>query len=480
MFIRLGSLLNSVNERIYSYLLIVTLSVFVYSCAHQLPPPGGEDDTTPPKIINISPEPNSINFRGNNIEIEFDEYVDRRSFEESIFISPKPKGEVSFSWSGTEVEIEFDDDLDRNKTFMFIINKGLRDVRGGNYITEPIVFAISTGSNIDKGKVSGKVYTDNFDDIVILAYILTSKNENELNPEEKLADYIIQVNATGSYAFENLPSKRFRLFALRDSDRNFLYDKGFDEIAVLSQDLFVSDTLIVSNADFLMQDFEIDIRSREFINTFEKDTLDFIYSSVKSNEKKIPVNARLYFYFKNNDLSRLEIADNIEIMDTTSNKIYKPVYNWLSDSLLEIFFVEEIENSSVIRLSMDLRNTKREYYYDLILKIAGEKEYGKVSGKVIDREDVKVPIYVILFNKNNLLVNYSMSLKQDSVFVFEKVLEGKYTLFSFADDNDDGVFFQGDYFPFKPCDRFIVYPGINVRGGWSVDNIFISYSVRPH
>jgi len=465
-----------ITQQFYPYLILISLSISLYYCAHQLPPPGGEDDTTPPKIVSIFPEPNSINFRGNTIEIEFDEYIDRRSFEESIFISPKPKGEVSFSWSGTEVEIEFDDNLDRNKTYMFIIGKGLKDVRGGNCITEPIVFAISTGSNIDKGKVSGKVYTDNYDDIVILAYIVTSKNENELNPEEKLADYIIQVNTTGNYAFSNLPQRKFRLFALRDSDRNFLYDKGFDEIAVLSQDLFVSDTLIVNNADFLMQDFEIDIKSREFINILEKDTLDFIFSSVKNNEKKIPVDARLYFYFKNNDLSRLEIADNIEIIDTTSNKIYKPVYNWLSDSLLEIFSVEDFENSAVLKLSVDLRNTKREYYYELIFKIAGEKEYGKVSGKVIDREDIEVPIYIMLFKKDDLLINYSMDLKQDSVFVFEKVLEGDYTLLSFVDDNDDGVFFKGDYFPFKPCYRFIVYPGINLRGGWSVDNIFISYS----
>ena len=407
------------EEIVYNYAYIFLLLTFILcSCANQLPPPGGEDDITPPKVISITPKPNTINFKGRSIVIEFDEYVDRRSFEESIFISPKPKGEMSFDWSGTEVEIEFDEQLDIGKTYTFVINKDLKDARGGNSITEPIKFAVSTGSIIDKGEISGKVYTDNIDKVVILAFILTSDNENEIDPSKKVADYIIQVNSTGDYVFENLPSKKFRMFALKDYDRNLLYDKGFDEIAVLSQDLFVNDTIKINNADFLMEDLKPDFTSNEFLNQLVKDSIDFIYSSVKNNEKKIPVDNRFYFYFKNNDLSKLDLVNSIQLIDTASLKSYRPVFNWYSDSLLEIFPIDKFKYSSVIKLIIDLQNTKRKYLYELLFKVAGEKEYGEVSGKVVDRDTLNAPIYIELFNKDNPLVNYSRNIENDSVICF--------------------------------------------------------------
>ena len=464
------------KEIVYNHADLFLLLTFIFcSCANQLPPPGGEDDITPPKVVSITPKPNTINFKGRSIVIEFNEYVDRRSLEESIFISPKPQGEVSYNWSGTEVEIEFDKQLDVGKTYTFVINKDLKDSRGGNSITEPIKFAVSTGSSIDKGEVSGKVYTDNIDKVVILAYILTSDNENEIDPSKKVADYIIQVNSTGDYTFENLPSKKFRLFALKDYDRNLLYDKGFDEIAVLSQDLLVNDTLKIKNADFLLEELKPDITGNEFLNSLIKDSIDFIYSSVKNNDKKIPVDNRFYFYFKNNDLSKLELVDKIQIVDTTSGKSYRPVFNWYSDSLLEVFPIDKFKYSSVMKFILDLHNTNRKYLYELIFKVAGEKDYGEVSGKVVDMDTLSVPIYIELFSKDNPLVNYSRSIESDSVFVFEDVFEGVYRLFSFVDDDNNGVFERGNYFPFNPSERFIIYPDINLNGGWSVDNIYIRF-----
>lgn len=111
----------------------------------------------------------------------------------------------------------------------------------------------------------------------------------------------------------------------------------------------------------------------------------------------------------------------------------------------------------------------------MLFKVAGEKEYGEVSGKVVDRDTLNAPIYIELFNKDNPLVNYSRNIENDSLFVFEDVFEGVYRLFSFVDEDNDGVFDRGNYFPFKPSERFIIYPDINLNGGWSVDNVYIRF-----
>jgi len=47
--------------------------------------------------------------------------------------------------------------------------------------------------------------------------------------------------------------------------------------------------------------------------------------------------------------------------------------------------------------------------------------------------------------------------------------------FNGVDDDNNGVFERGNYFPFKPSERFIIYPDVNLNGGWSVDNIYIRF-----
>ena len=81
---------------------------FFAGCANQQPPSGGEDDKVPPKIKYLYPRPNTVNFSGNELTIEFDEYVDRRSFIDAFFVTPKPKGTLSYDWSGKEVTVKFE------------------------------------------------------------------------------------------------------------------------------------------------------------------------------------------------------------------------------------------------------------------------------------------------------------------------------------------------------------------------------------
>ena len=57
-------------------------------CANQQSPGGGEVDTVPPLIKEIFPENGTVNYHEDYFEISFSEYVDKRSVQEAIFISP--------------------------------------------------------------------------------------------------------------------------------------------------------------------------------------------------------------------------------------------------------------------------------------------------------------------------------------------------------------------------------------------------------
>lgn len=454
--------------------ILIILSSLLYSCANELPPPGGDEDTAPPVVINISPKPNSVNFSGNTIRIQFDEYVDRRSFQDALFISPKPKSDIEINYGGKDVEIVFTDGLEANKTYTVYIGKELKDVRRGNKLNEPIQFAFSTGPVIDKGKLFGKVYSEEYSGVVILAYKLHGSDEPD--PETQIADFISQVNTNGEYSFLNLPDGKYRLFALKDDDRNLLYNGEFDDIYMTSADYVVSDLDEVKGVDFLMEEFAPEIGSADFLSLLTPDTAKYIYTSISSGKSEIPPDYTFYFYLPNNKLTRSEITGSVLVKDTASGEIYKPVFNWLNDSLLEMFFVDKFRFGSTVQIDFDLENTSLRYFYRLVFKVLDQSSIGKLSGDVKGVPESSNPVVIRLFNNNNKFINYLGRTNGNANFNFPSVAEGIYTMFAFIDKDDDGRYFGGELKPFKPAERFIVYStDLKVRGTWSVDNVFLTF-----
>ena len=462
-----------IKKLIHLSSLIIALQLI--SCANELPPPGGDEDLTPPGIVQITPKPNSTNFTGKSIVIEFDEYIDRRSFTDALFISPKPKSEMVVNYSGTSVEIVFPDGLEKNKTYTFYIGKELKDVRRGNKLTQPIQFAISTGSQIDKGQLSGKVYSDDYTGIVVLAYRLISQN-NTIDPESDEADFITQVDENGNYKYLNLPDGNFRVLALRDEDRNLLLDENFEEIYVSTGDVEINQVTPVTGVDFMAENFGITIGSSDFYSLLSADTMGFIYSSIKNNTREVIPDYTFYFYFKDNELSKQSISDNFTIRDTASCVTYQPVLNWINDSLLEVFPVNKFRFGSNLKIEINLLNTNLQYFYTKNFSVIEESSTGKVNGEVKNIISPESSVYVRLYKNNNMFVYYSKLVNGSGSFNFNSVAEGEYTVFSFIDENNDGEYFKGTLNPFKPSERFVVYSrDLKVRGTWSVDNVFIQF-----
>lgn len=463
---------------IYNLLIYFFFVLYFFGCANQLPPTGGDDDTLPPKVLKIFPSPNTLNYNGKKISIEFSEYVDRRSFKEALYISPKPLGELNFNWSGTEVEIDFGKDLLKNTTYSVVVGKGLKDIHN-NSITAPIQFAFSTGSLIDNGKISGRVFSQKPDNLMIFAYKNKGIDDSLLNPMKQFPDFYIQVDGNNKFYFDHLPIGKFRLFALKDNNKNLLYDEGADEIAVLNNDININDTLTKYEANFLFSDYLTEddfVYSAKYLTTLTSDTTKSIYASVKSNDVNIPVNSRFIFYFKNNKISRYDIAENLKLTDTTDKKYYRLFYNWASDSVLEITATEEFKYSSVMKFIIDLSSTKQKLYHEIIFNVADERKSGSISGKITDFDKIKSPVFLKLYNQSNKLIYYSKMLEGDSTFDFKKLPEGEYVLFLFIDENNNRKFDFGSSYPFKPSEKFVFFePMLNLKGGWKIENVFIKF-----
>ncbi len=187
-------------------------AVSIVGCAVVLPPSGGPEDRTPPRVEECSMPPRSTNV-GNRIRIKltFSEYVDKTDVEQSILIAPQTPYAVD--WSGRTLEIQLDS-LYPATTHRLSISAGYRDLRG-NRATEPFTIVFSTGTTLDSCR--------------LLANITAAADRNLyalLIPVDSTIRmrYIVPVAADGNVAIEGLPCMMFTIAAFADANGNHTPD----------------------------------------------------------------------------------------------------------------------------------------------------------------------------------------------------------------------------------------------------------------
>ncbi len=216
----------------------VILGMLLSACAGQILPGGGPVDTEPPLIIRTFPDSNAVRVQTSSVELEFSEYVDRRTVEESIFFSPYV-GRLEFEWSGTEVTIRFPDSLRRNTTYVVNVGTDVRDIRAQNRMARGHTLAFSTGDSIDRGEIRGRVFDERPEGVMIFAYQLANINPDTLNPVSVRPDYIMQTGTAGEFVLSSLTFGSYRLMAVRDEYRNLVYDREIDQYGLWTDDITV-------------------------------------------------------------------------------------------------------------------------------------------------------------------------------------------------------------------------------------------------
>jgi hypothetical protein len=224
------------SSRLLHLLLTLLAAVAFISCAGQIPPPGGPVDVVPPEIVATVPDTNAVHVASNHIELEFSKYVDRRSVEESIFISPYV-GDLEYDWSGTGVKVNFSQPLRKSTTYVVNVGTDVKDMRAGNRMAHGFTLAFTTGDSIDRGEISGRVYDAKPEGVMIFAYALGGIDRDTLDPAHTRPDYIMQTGIGGFYALSHLAYNTYRVLAVRDQYRDLIYDKQTDQYGLTSGDI---------------------------------------------------------------------------------------------------------------------------------------------------------------------------------------------------------------------------------------------------
>ncbi len=286
------------------YFASILSSFYLMSCANQLPPGGGPLDTVPPKIVDVYPVNGTTNFTDDYFELDFSEYVDKRSLKDAIFISPQIEGDLELNWSGQSVRVYFPTVLKKDITYNVTIGTDLVDYNNKNRMAEAFTFSFSTGSKIDNGIIEGNVYSEKPSGLMIFAYIVDG---DTINPVKQKADYVSQVGEKGNFKLSGLAFQTYRVFAVQDEYRDFLFQPDQDLIGVPYTEVTLSES------DTLFKGLNFSLSKIDTVSPR-------LFSAVMTDKYHLLVSF-------SEEIDSLSInAKNFSIFDSTANKEHPVSY----------------------------------------------------------------------------------------------------------------------------------------------------------
>lgn len=326
---------------IYISILFLIISTF-FSCANIQRPGGGPKDSIPPVILNESPLNYSTNFKSKEIILTFDEFIKLTNQFKEFNISPDTETPVQYKVKKKNLVITLPDSLDINTTYTINFGKGLTDYNEGN----PIInynYVFATGEELDSLSISGSVlnaFTKEFDqkkDENIKVLLIPIAQDSIFG--KRKANIYTNLDTAGRFQFNNLKEDTYRIYALKEQNNDRIYNGTDEWIGFLKDSLVLAKNIENIHLE-ISKGYPKDYRTLEkkldadgsILLTFNKSlhnpSTKIIFPE-ELNDDKIEkynyANDSLRIYIQNTPLDsiKIEIADNLKIIDTTIIRINK-------------------------------------------------------------------------------------------------------------------------------------------------------------
>jgi uncharacterized protein (DUF2141 family) len=363
----------------FCYLSLAGYLLLIYGCANIVTPSGGDKDSTPPKILELVPENQTLNFTSKSFVISFDEFVQLNDISSQLIVSPPLKSQPEFVIKGKNVVIKFNEELLPNTTYTMNFGSAIRDINENNPL-EGFTYVFSTGSFIDslslRGSVKNALTLQNEKDVLVLLY---EENSDSI-PFLKMPYYYAKTDGSGNFALDNLKSGQFKVVALKDENSSFLYD-DFDKEMIGFVDTLVSPYYI----EKAKQD-KADSLKTDSVPAPKQDTVPAEKGMKKAGDKTLPLfifkEEKNKQYFKkaySEHYGKLVFVFNKKpekLVLNTLNTSFKKEWNiqeqsvtgdtvilWLSDVEIDSLKLEIADNGTVldtVELALKKRSDKIE------------------------------------------------------------------------------------------------------------------------
>ncbi|MBR1803448.1 MAG: Ig-like domain-containing protein [Muribaculaceae bacterium] len=201
-------------------IVLMLMALLVQACANIGSPEGGPRDYTPPVAVKMSPEMGAVNFKGNKVEITFNEIVNIKDQQKKVVVSPVQHDMPLIRAMGKKVTVEFRDTMKPETTYVIDFSNAIEDNNEGNQL-DGFAFTFSTGPEIDTLRMSGIVL--NASNLEPAQHILVGlhTNLNDTAFTHLPLERITRTNDRGQFTIMGLKPGKYHVFALNDIDGNY-------------------------------------------------------------------------------------------------------------------------------------------------------------------------------------------------------------------------------------------------------------------
>ncbi|OXA99500.1 Ig-like domain-containing protein [Flavobacterium pectinovorum] len=383
--------------------------LLMMSCAKRGSITGGLKDTLAPVLSSSSPKNFNTNFKGDQIVLNFDEYVKLKNLNKQLVISPPMKHEPLITPTNVSkvLTIKIKDTLEPNTTYSFNFGQSITDNNEGNAMNQ-FKYIFSTGPYIDSLSIGGIVkdaYEKNVDNFVsVMLYEVNDKYKDSVVYKD-LPRYITNtLDSLRTFKLENLKAGKYLLVAMKDKGSNNKFNPKDDKIGFIKHFITVpNDTL-----------FELEL----FKETLPLKTLKPIQAS--GNRLFLPYEGKQNFKLSQ---PKIVLKNNDEILETIVTQFPK------KDSL-------QVWYKPLKADSLQLEVTKENYNKKFTFKIKDQKKdtlnITAVQNGVInfrDRFTLETATPLVKFDKSKIKLINKDSLDLDFTTEYNELEQKLYVDF---------------------------------------------------
>lgn len=205
-----------------------------YGCANQVSPTGGPKDIRPPEIKEMIPDNYSTNFQSRKIQLTFDEFIQLKDINTQLIVSPPLKYIPETKVRKGVLEFKIQDTLLANTTYSLNFGNAIQDLNEGNAI-ENFSYVFSTGPLVDTLSISGQVLLSTTQKPEKGVKVMLYQPFSDSLPYKDVPSYFSKTDEMGNFSIRNIANGKYKLFALKETNNNYLYDGNDESIAFLKR-----------------------------------------------------------------------------------------------------------------------------------------------------------------------------------------------------------------------------------------------------
>ncbi len=223
--------MNLIKKSTYFGLIAVILLV---GCAKKGTPTGGPQDSLAPQVKNYFPENYSVNFKGQKIEVDFDEYIKLKKVKEELIVSPPLTYDpiLSPQTSSRTLKVTFIDTLEEETTYVLHFGNSIVDNNEENVLPQ-FKYVFSTGPYLDslslKGQIQSALKPELKGPVTVMLYPAESMTDTTIYRVKPR--YVATARAIdGAFEFTNLKEGNYYITALEEEQNNYTFEPQTDKI----------------------------------------------------------------------------------------------------------------------------------------------------------------------------------------------------------------------------------------------------------